>query len=245
MNNRFLNIFSIIASCALFTAGCSEDNSSFETPNTSDTPTNSGTVSQKNLSLLASDPQPAIFDEFGGATDTELTMTVKIGDINNQLLTDAHTVYFATEWGLIDPSCVTENGICTVTWQTSFAPDPTGSTGSTAPTNHLVTIVAYTDGEESFIDANGNGKFDDLDTVFYDREEPFVDADIDGVFNTGDTLIDVINGNDLTGKNGVHDIGDTFLNSQNCVHTSLCSTVKRTSFIWVDIQIDMDGPPVP
>jgi len=243
MNNRFLTTATLIATSTFFVSGCSDD-SPFETPPAEgDTPLNAGIVSQKNLSLLASDPQPKIFNDTGGAVDTELTMTVKIGDSKNQLLTDAHTVFFATEWGLIDPSCVTENGICTVTWQTSFAPDPSGGAGSTAPADHLVTIVAYTDGEESFVDANGNGKFDDLDTVFYDREEPFVDADLDGTFNAGDTLIDVINGNDTSGINGVHDIGDTFLNSPNCIHSSLCSTVKNTSSIWVDIEIDMDGPP--
>jgi len=238
MNNRFLTIASLLASSTLFMAGCSDDNSAFETPNTNtDTPTNSGTVSQKNFSLLASDPQPTIFDPTtGSASDTTLTMTVKIGDVKNQLLTDSHTVFFATEWGLINPSCVTEDGVCTVTWQTSFAP-------GTVPADHLVTIIAYTVGEESFVDTNGNGIFDDADTIFVDGEEPFVDADRNGVFGTGDTMINVVNGNDPTGINGVHDIGDTFLNSPSCTHPSLCSTVSRTTYIWDDIQINMDGPP--
>ena len=244
MNNRFLNIFSIIASCALFTAGCSEDNSSFETPNTSDTPTNSGIVSQKNLSLLADDPQPKIFDTAtGSATDTSITITAKIGDNNNQLLTDTHTIYFATEWGLVEPSCVTENGTCSVTWQTSFGP-------GTVPDPLFTTITAYTLGEEHFSDSNGNGVFDDNDTpfvgsadLFNDREEPYVDANRDGIFNAGDTLIDVMDGNNL-GANGAHDFGDGFLNSPSCTHTSLCSTVRSTIYIWDDIELDMDGPPI-
>ena len=241
MNNRFIKIMALVASSVISVSGCG-DTSSFETPNTSDIPTNAGIVSQKNFSLLAEDTQPSIYDENGLATDTSLSMTVKVGDKDNQLLTDAHTVYFATEWGLIDASCTTENGTCSVTWQTSFGPN-------TVPADHLVTIVAYTLGEETFSDTNGNGVFDDADgpfpgsaDLFTDREEPIVDADRDGVFNSGDTIIDVIDGNVL-GTNSAHDNGDGFLNSPSCTHSSLCSTTTSTIYIWDDIQIDMDGPP--
>lgn len=239
MNNRII-LLTLLAGSMLLISGCSEDNSSFETPNSSIT-TNAGIVSQKNLSILAEDVNPPIFDPAtGGATDTSLTITVKIGDLNNVLLTDEHTIYFATEWGLIQPSCVTSDGACTVTWQTSFGPGGTSS----APADRLNTITAWTLGEESFIDSNSNGVFDDEDTTFTDRDEPFIDSVNDGVFDAsnGDRIIDVINGNDLTGINGVHDIGDTFLNSPHCTHSSLCSTVLPISYIWTDIQINMLAP---
>jgi hypothetical protein len=235
MNNRFLMISPLLASSTLFLAGCSEDNSSFETPNLSDTPINAGLVSQKNLSILSEDVQPPIFDPLTGtATDTSLTITVKIGDRNNQLLTDPHTIFFATEWGLIEPSCVTEDGICTVTWQTSF--------GGPNPVNNRTTITAWTLGEESFTDTNGNGVFDDADTTFDDREEPFIDVNESNSFDTGEGVIDVVNGNDTTGANGVHDIGDSLLNSPSCTHSSLCSP-RTTTYIWTDIALEMDGPP--
>lgn len=234
MNIRFLTTLAFTASSVIFTSGCSED-SPFETPN-AEIANNPGIVSQKNMSIVASDPQPAIYDATAGVfTETEVEITVKVGDLNNQLLTDDHTIYFATEWGLINPSCVTEDGKCSVTWQTSLF--------SNIPVDLLNTITAWTSGEETFTDTNGNGLFDDSDTTFEDKEEPFVDANRDGVFNSGDTLIDVVNGNDTTGINGAHDIGDTFLNSPNCTHSSLCSTVAPTSFIWVDIQLNMAGPP--
>jgi len=241
MNNPFIKIMALVASSVISVSGCG-DNSTFETPNTLGTVANSGTVSQKNFSILAEDVQPTIYDENGLATDTILDMTVKVGDSDNQLLTDEHTVFFATEWGLVEPSCVTENGTCTVTWQTSFGP-------GTVPADHLVTIMAYTLGEEEFSDSNGNGEFDDNDQpfpastdLFIDREEPFVDANRDGVFNSGDTIIDVIDGN-ILGSNGEHDLSDGFLNSPNCVHSSLCSTVAPIIYIWDDIEINMDGPP--
>ena len=96
--------------------------------------------------------------------------------------------------------------------------------------------------EEGFIDTNGNGKFDDADTTFDDLEEPYVNANNDLAFNAGDTLIDVVNGNDTTGINGVHDIGDTFLNSPNCTHSSLCST-RTSTYIWGDTILILTGPP--
>ena len=45
-----------------------------------------------------------------------------------------------------------------------------------------------------------------------------------------------------TGINGVHDIGDTFLNSPNCTHSSLCST-RKTTYIWGDTILILTGPP--
>lgn len=244
MNNRFVNIFTLIASSTIFLVGCGGDNSSFETPN-ADISSNPGIVSQKNFSILAENVQPAIIDPLTGlGTDTTLVITVKIGDKNNQLLTDTHTVFFETEWGLIEPSCITQDGICTVNWQTSF--------GSTLPIGNLTTITAYTLGEEHFSDTNGNGVFDDDDTpfpssgdLFTDREEPFVDADMtDGVFNAsfGDKIIDVMNGL-ILGTNSAHDDADGFLNSPSCTHSSLCSTIRQTIFVWVDIELDMNGPP--
>jgi len=241
MNNRFLTI--ILLTSSMYIAGCSDDNSSYETPKVAgedDLPENTGIVSQKNLSIAASEPQPPVYDpDTGIFSEEEVNITVKVGDISNQLLTDSHTIYFATEWGLITPSCITVSGECSVKWQTSsFA---------NIPGDLLTTVTAWTTGEETFSDTNGNKIFDDGDigSVFIDIEEPYVDANMDGAFNNGDTLIDVVNGNDLTGMNGVHDIGDTFLNSPNCTHSSLCSSVAPTTFIWVDMDLFMLKPEPP
>ncbi len=234
MNNRFLNIFTIIASSTLFLAGCDSDNSSFETPNLSGIQTNAGTASQTNFTVTTSDIFPAVI---GNGTYSEKTVeiSVKVGDSNNQLLTDEHTVYFKTEWGVLtNTSCVTKDGRCSVTWETSNFDN--------IPTDDINTVTAWTVGEEGFTDTNGNGLFDDADTTFDDLEEPFVDANNDKAFNAGDTLIDVVNGNDPTGTNLAHDIGDTFLNSPNCTHSSLCST-RKTTYIWGDVTLILTGPP--
>jgi hypothetical protein len=245
MTNRLIHTFLSITISSFLLAGCSEDNDSFLKGGSSAS-NNSGVISQKNISLLADDPQPKVYDATKGTvTDTTVIITAKIGDKNNQLITGAHTIFFATEWGLIEPSCTTKDGICTVEWQTSFGP-------GTVPAAHQVTITGYALGEEHFSDSNGNGIFDDNDTpfpdgsgnLFTDREEPFVDANRDGIFNSIDVIIDVIDGNSL-GKNGVHDFGDGFLNSPNCTHSSLCSTTRQTIYVWDDIELNMDGPPTP
>jgi len=243
MNNCFIKIFTVIVSSALFMTGCDSDNSSFETPNADGTPKNEGTVSQKNFSILASDTQPTVIDPATNIfTKTDVTMTVFIADRRNQALTNKQTVFFRTEYGTIDPSCVTENGSCSVTWSAIKRPIAGG------PGDDMrVTIVAYTTGEESFTDANGNAVFDDADTFSTsdDLEEPYVDVDGSNGFTTGDDIIDVINGNDLTGANGLHDIADGFFNGPGCTHSSLCSTVVITNgTIWDANTLKIDGPPI-
>jgi len=249
MNNRFLNIFSIIASCTLFAVGCSEDNSSFETPAAAgDTPLNDGLISQNNFTILFSEPTPKYYDpETGSYSAVTSDISVQIGDNKNQLITGSHTIFFRTEWGLIDPSCVTENGGCSVTWR-SGSPD-------TMPADFFNAIVAYTStGQESFGDVNGNGLFDDGDIfdtdIFSDVEEPFINVDgsftyIDGIYQdtytAGDIIIDTINGVDLTGANETHDDGDTLYNGPKCSHTVLCSTTRTTVTVWESGEIWLNG----
>ena len=238
MNNRFLIIAPLLASSTLFMAGCSDDNSSYETPNTTGVVTNSGTISQTNFSLLTADVMPAVIDGTTGVfTKTDVELTVYIGDRNNQTLTDAHTINFIAEYGLIQPSCVTEEGQCSVTWSAIKRPEAGGPAS-----DGYVTITAYTIGEEGFTDTNGNNVFDDGDIGFEDLEEPYVDADyVSGVasngYSTGDIIIDTINSLDPTGANQVHDIADGLFNGPGCTHTFLCGSPSITIFDSVAMSI--------
>lgn len=236
MNNRFLTM-TLLASSMLI-AGCSDDNSSFETPNTSGTATNSGVVSQANFSLLTGDIYPAVIDATtGDFTKTDVELTVFIGDRNNQVLTDAHTIHFVAEYGLIEPSCVTEEGTCSVTWSAIKRPVAGGPAS-----DGFVTITAYTLGEEGFTDTNGNGVFDDGDTGFDDLEEPYVDADyVFGVasngYSSGDVIINVPNTLDPSGTNLDHDIADGLYNGPACTHSFSCGTTSITIFDSVAMSI--------
>lgn len=70
------------------------------------------------------------------------------------------------------------------------------------PRDGLVTLIAYTDGEEWFSDSNSNGVRDGTEQ-FIDQGEPFVDVNDDDVWNVGENYIDVDNNGAWTGPNGV------------------------------------------
>ncbi|MDT8451166.1 MAG: hypothetical protein RQ936_00305 [Gammaproteobacteria bacterium] len=55
----------------------------------------------------------------------------------------------------------------------------------------------------------------------------------DSIFDGNDVVIDTVSGNDLTGVNSIHDIGDGLLNGGGCTHSSLCSSTVRNAMIWV------------
>lgn len=238
--NRFLVTSITISSMIL--VGCSDNGfESFEDPGTTSVTTNPGVISQMNFSILASEWAPTVIDPADGSfTQTDVTLTVFTGDRNNQTITDSHTVYFESEYGLINPSSCTTgtDGTCEVTWSAISPPDPAPAPGS----DYRVTITAYTAGEEAFTDSNGNSLFDDGDAGFEDIEEPYLDADYDGTFTAGDKIIDVASTNDPTGVNLQHDIADGFFNGTGCTHSSLCG-VRTSVMVWDDIELYIDGPP--
>lgn len=216
-------INSLLVTALLALAGCSNNGVDPFTQG-GGVSTVTGVVSQKNFSVLTSDFNPKVIDSTDGSfTKTDLTITAFIGDRNNRTLGDAHTIYFVSEYGLIDPnSCVTVNGSCSVTWS-AITPPVAGGPAS----DYLATVTGYTIGEEAFTDSNGNGTFDDGET-FSDIEEPYLDADNSGTFNAGDIIIDVISTNDPTGVNGQHDLADSFFNGGGCTHSSLCGVRAST-----------------
>lgn len=86
-------------------------------------------------------------------------------------------------------------------------PGPNGTIRSPCimnPRDNLVTLIAFTRGEEAFIDANNNGRYDEGEP-FEDLTEPFVDKNDNGTWDPNEPFID-LNGNKVwDGKNGKHD----------------------------------------
>ncbi len=106
MNNRFIKIVTLAASSVIFVSGCG-DNSSFETPNTSGIATNDNVISQKNFTMLFAPVDVQYEDQVnGGFTAVTADISVQIGDNNNQLITGNRTIFFRTEWGLIEESVI-------------------------------------------------------------------------------------------------------------------------------------------
>ena len=233
MNNRFIKIMALVASSVSFVSGCG-DNSTFETPSTSGTFSNDGVISQKNFILLFSPVAPKFFDVVNN-TFTEVTseISVIIGDNDNRLITGSRTVFFRSEWGLIEPSCTTVDGTCSVTWVSGDTSD--------MPADLQANILAFSsNGQESFTDINGNGLFYDGDS-FKDLEEPYIDVDESASFTVGDLIEDTINGLDLTGQDRQHNTADGKYNGPNCSHSTLCSTALTTATVWQNGSLILTG----
>ncbi len=116
---------------------------------------------------------------------TQVDVTVRLADRYNNPVPDGTAVTFNTEGGRILGSCSTtttntESGLCSVTW-TSANPRP--------PFDGRSTIIATAIGEESFVDVNGNGIFDNVDT-WTDLPEAFRDDNESGAYDSGEFFLD-------------------------------------------------------
>ena len=125
----------------------------------------------------------------------EVNVTARLADHFNNPAPDGTAVYFTTEGGAVDPSCTTTNGSCSVTWRSQ---NPRSADGR-------ITILAYSLGEESFLDTNGNGVADSgacaattiqggVDALlcgeYVDTPEAFRDDNENGIKNPSETFID-------------------------------------------------------
>ena len=157
-----------------------------------------GVADQNSLSLSASvfNPNAANYD------GTEVDITAWAADHFNNPVPDGTKIYFTTEGGQIEPECETVKGTCTVKWHSS----------NPRPCYGRATILATMVGEESFIDANGNGMLDN-DETFYDMDEAFRDDNEDGVYNEKNEEFWDFN------QNGKYDLADGKYNGVLCKNT--------------------------
>lgn len=133
-------------------------------------------------------------------------LTIIASDRLGNPVPDGTAINFITEGAQISPaSCTTTSGTCTVTFK-SAADRPIGETtiansgnGAVAALdgvtpieingnpiyvkNGRVTILAYTLGEKSFVDSNGNNKWDTGET-FYDLGDLFLDSNENGIWDS-------------------------------------------------------------
>jgi hypothetical protein len=149
-------------------------------------------VARKNLPGLVLDNFPT-------------TATVLLADRSGNFNVLAGTsVSFYAEAGAIDTSAVVDNtGKATVNFRTQ-APLPAVLGPAPYQPNGWVTILATVRGEETFIDANGNGKFD-VGESFSDLGEPFIDQNDDEIFNVGEYYVDGNGNSAYDGPNGMWD----------------------------------------
>ena len=134
-----------------------------------------GIPDQNSTSLSASDLAPVGW-EYDGITSTA---TIRLADAFNNPAPNGTAVTFTTSGGAIDGSCLTSGGACTVEWRSQNPrPQPsatfsfsnitasgytlTCSDGSKNCRSGRVKILATAIGNESFIDGDGSGLYDDI-----------------------------------------------------------------------------------
>lgn len=71
------------------------------------------------------------------------------------------------------------------------------------PRDNLVTLIAFTTGEEAFDDINNNGGFDEGEP-FEDLTEPFVDSDDNGTWDPDERWVDTNGNGRWDGKDGTY-----------------------------------------
>lgn len=152
-----------------------------------------GIPSQDGFSISVSNMNPESWSIDGVA----VTVTARLSDHFHNPVPDGTAVSFTTSGGSITPSCTTVKGTCSVTW-TSQNPRPEATKG--AMQDGRAVILAYTIGEEYFLDLNGNGLADSTDTRT-DDSEAFRDDNEDVIRQSSETYIDF-------NSNGAFDAGD-------------------------------------
>ncbi|HEX7080901.1 MAG TPA: Ig-like domain-containing protein [Gammaproteobacteria bacterium] len=150
--------------------------------------------------------------EYDGVT-TEVT--ARLGDRFQNPVPDGTAITFTAEGGNIQSQCTTETtdiegGVCSVNFRSS----------NPRPADGRVTILSKAIGEESFVDANGNGAFDDSET-FSDIPEPFRDDNEDGDYDAGEDFFDFNN-------NQSRDVEDSNFNGVLCNDPLRCSGAPST-----------------
>lgn len=181
---------------------------------------NTGLPDQNSFTLSANRLNPEAYN-ISGQT---VRLVARLADTFNNPVPDGTSVSFTTEGGVIEPSCATTNGTCSVTW-TSANP---------RTLDHRVTILATAIGHETLFDANGNNSFDDADgiaiidgtdsgfgtsqsgtTGFIDHSEAWRDDNANYVRDDSEIFLDYNN-------NGQFDMADSLFNGPQCNSANAC-----------------------
>ncbi len=220
-----------------------------------------GIPDQNSFSLVTS-----CFNLEALALDGETAeLTLRAADRFNNPVPDGTAIAFTTEGGSVVGNCNTEGGACSVTW-TSQDPRPFGYNGCEGqlPTESNAdydarcamgspngasrpgrsTVLATAIGEESFIDANGDGRFDDGENFDGDPDpsfnsdlgEAFLDVDGDGVFDAdgSETFLDF-------NVNQVRDDDNDLFTGLLCTGPTLCDPDASTLHVRDSVTIIMSG----
>ena len=180
---------------------------------------NTGLPDQNSFTLSASNLNPEAYDISG----QEVSIIARLADTFNNPAPDGTAVSFTTEGGIIEPSCITSAGNCSVIWTSANPKTP----------DHRITILATAIGHETLFDANGNNSYDDADgpaildgtdsglnssqygmTGFVDYSEAWRDDNANNIKDPAEIFLDY-------NSNGQFDGADGLFNGPQCIG-SIC-----------------------
>jgi acid phosphatase family membrane protein YuiD len=144
--------------------------------------------------------------DYNGVT---VNVTAQLADVYNNPPPFGTSVFFTAEGGSIASSCNTDaSGRCTVKW----------ISGNPRPADFRATILAYTQGVESFVDNNGDGYLGNGEAISAQLPEVFRDDNENSTYDSGEFFADF-------DGNFSYDAADTKYNGNLCNDTTgRCST---------------------
>lgn len=149
--------------------------------------------SQKSISISAE--KYALDWSVDGETTT---ITVRVTDTAGNPVPEGATVQFSTEGGQIQTSCRLSGA--TSGASTISACSVTFATQNRRPSDGYVSVLAWLEGEEAYVDLNGNGRYD-VGEPYWDSGRLFRDDNENGVYDLG---IDELNlGSSASGSPGI------------------------------------------
>ena len=173
------------------------------------TPTTGSAIATQSPAI-AVNTGPADWDSFVMGPDTcavagayntfnkTAAITAIAADRHNNPVADGTEVSFWTESGRIQPTCTTVSGSCSATWWSGG-----GNTLDEGGALGLSTIVAYTVGEDSFVELTMKNGIYDVGETISAAPEMFHDYDFNLAYDAGqDTFVDYDNSGIYDANNG-------------------------------------------
>jgi protocatechuate 3,4-dioxygenase beta subunit len=165
-------------------------------------------------------------------------VTARLADHFHNPAPDGTAVSFTAEGGSIDASCLTGLTLTTLTDGTVITQKGTPGectvrycAGNPRPADGRITVLAYALGEESFVDSNGNNRYD-AGEPFTDLGEPFRNdrAVTDVNANGGDDIWAAGNGARVAGEQYIDSNGGGSWNATgNGLYNGVLQTVPNIS----------------
>jgi len=135
----------------------------------------------------------------------EGTITATVGDRYSNPVPAGTPVYFASECGLV---ALTDSDGVAINMTNQFG-QATATTITGEPRDGLCRYIYWTEGEEAYIDSNGNGMYD-VGEPHSDQGEPYIDANDNGFYDSNETYFDLDGNGTYTDADSVWQ-GDTFV----------------------------------